>query len=138
VEKTPTPAEVVRSAERTAFHLEMRDGYMRSDPWFQAWLAGRVDEFEAVKVRPWMDLIREVTGRRVEVRRVRIVSEPVSDYARFEYDTTNSNIPTFFLTGNSGRCRVLAPRGAGCGFQTSVGFVAWLDWPPSAPRRLGR
>ena len=38
------------------------------------------------------DLIRTVTGRGVAVRRLRVVSEPVSDYIRFEHATTDSNI----------------------------------------------
>lgn len=88
----PTPIELVRSAERSAFHLEMRDAYMTSDPWFQAWRAGEAAEFERRKERPWLDLVRDVTARGVQVRRVRIVSEPVSDYIRFEYDTTDSNV----------------------------------------------
>jgi hypothetical protein len=90
--KIPTPVDLVKAAKRTAFHLEMRDQYMTSDPWFQAWRDGCIEEFEARKARPWLDLIQEVTGRGVEVRRVRIVSEPVSEYIRFEYATTDSNV----------------------------------------------
>nr|WP_203596254.1 DUF6879 family protein [Actinomadura bangladeshensis] len=70
----------------------MRDGYMRSDPWYQAWQAGRAAEYEANTPRPWLDLIREVTGRSVDVRRTRIISEPASDYIRFEHATTPGNI----------------------------------------------
>lgn len=88
----PTPADLVRKAEREAFHLEMRDGYMRSDPWFQAWRDGRAEEFEERKRRPWLDLIQEVTGRGVAVRRVRIVSVPESEYIRFEHATASSNV----------------------------------------------
>lgn len=50
--KIPTPVELVKAAKCTAFHLEMRDQYMTSDPWFQAWRDGRVEEFEAGKARP--------------------------------------------------------------------------------------
>lgn len=39
-----------------------------------------------------LDLIREVTGRGVRVRRARVVSEPVTDYIRFEHATTGSNV----------------------------------------------
>ena len=31
---------LVGAAQRSAAHLEMRDGYMRSDPSFVAWQAG--------------------------------------------------------------------------------------------------
>ncbi|WP_433465683.1 DUF6879 family protein [Spirillospora sp. CA-128828] len=86
----PTPVDFVASAERSARRLEMRDGYMTSDPWYQAWQEGRFAEYDAP--RPWLDLIREVTGRGVLVWRARIVSEPVSDYIRFEHATTAGNI----------------------------------------------
>lgn len=42
--------------------------------------------------RPWLDLIQETAGRGVIVRRARIVSEPVSEYTRFLYDGTFTNI----------------------------------------------
>ena len=35
--------------------------------------------------------MRQTTGRGVEVRRARIVSEPVSEYIRFEYDVTSAH-----------------------------------------------
>jgi hypothetical protein len=85
-------SDVLRSCTRSAVHLEMRDVYTPSHPWFQAWLAGDTEEFERRLTRPWLDLIHEVTGRGVRVRRARIVSEPVSDYIRFEHATTASNV----------------------------------------------
>jgi hypothetical protein len=69
----------------------MRDSYTPDDPWFQSWLVGEREEFERRLSRPWLDLIREVSGRGVAVRRLRMMSEPVTDYIRFEYDTTYSN-----------------------------------------------
>jgi hypothetical protein len=42
--------------------------------------------------RPWLDLIEETVGRGVVVRRARIVSEPVSEYTRFLYDGTFTNV----------------------------------------------
>ncbi|WP_228447146.1 DUF6879 family protein [Streptomyces paludis] len=41
--------------------------------------------------RPWLELMREITGRGVEVRRARIVSEPISEYIRFEHHLTAGN-----------------------------------------------
>src|SRR5262245_37317711 len=70
----------------------MRDAYMTSDPWFQAWQAGDHEEFERRKERSWLDLVREVTARGVQVRRTRIISEPASEYIRFEHATTDSNV----------------------------------------------
>jgi hypothetical protein len=86
--------DLLRSSERSAVHLEMRDGYMRSDPMFIDWQAGhRHDPSDRLSWwRPWLQLIAEVTGQGVEVRRARIVSEPVSEYVRFEYDITFTNV----------------------------------------------
>lgn len=89
---TPTPAEFVAGAKRSAQRLEMRDGYMTSDPWYQAWLDGRAAEYEAETPRPWLDTIREAVGRGVMVQRLRIISEPPSEYIRFEHATTAGNV----------------------------------------------
>jgi len=66
---------------------------MRTDPMFVAWQTdGREDMIVREMFRPWTQLIREVTGRGVEVRRARIVSEPISEYVRFEYELSETNI----------------------------------------------
>ncbi|MFI9721062.1 DUF6879 family protein [Streptomyces sp. NPDC052396] len=72
---------------KSAVHLEMRDSYIRDDPAFIAWQEGRVSDAVAA-YQAWTDLMREATSRGVVVRRARIVSEPLSDYCRFEYDVT--------------------------------------------------
>ncbi|MFE2295199.1 DUF6879 family protein [Streptomyces sp. NPDC059452] len=68
----------------------MRDGYMRSDPRFIAWQKdpGSVSPEDDGDQSAWRELMREITSRGVEVRRARIISEPVSDYIRFEYHLT--------------------------------------------------
>ncbi|MQA98063.1 MAG: hypothetical protein GEV11_26915 [Streptosporangiales bacterium] len=77
------------TASLTAVHLEMRDGY-GTDPVFEAWQAGELD-----LTRPaypgWYEEVRRHRARGVEFRRVRIVSEPVTDYIRFEYEITAAN-----------------------------------------------
>jgi len=90
----PTIEELLRSCARTALHLETRDGYDRTDPMFIAWQAGDRDDPADRESwwRPWLDLIVETTRRGVAVRRARIVSEPVSEYIRFEYDGTFTNV----------------------------------------------
>ncbi len=90
----PTLADRLRSCRRSAVHLEMRDGYMRSDPRFIAWQEGvRNDPADHdPELRPWLALIRETVARGVEIRRARIVSEPVSDYIRFEHHVTAPNV----------------------------------------------
>jgi hypothetical protein len=47
-----------------------------------------MSEITAAKPVPDHDLIHSTTARGVGVRRLRIVSEPVTDYVRFEYDVT--------------------------------------------------
>ncbi|MEV7090826.1 DUF6879 family protein [Streptomyces sp. NPDC093085] len=54
-----------------------------------AWQEGRVSE-AATAYRGWTDLVRKATARGVVVRRARIVSEPLSDYTRCEYDVTGA------------------------------------------------
>lgn len=86
--------DLLRAAEHSALHLEMRDGYMQDDPAFHAWKSGhRIDPGNRESWwRPWLDVIAGAVDRGVAIRRARIVSEPVSDYIRYEYDVTFPNI----------------------------------------------
>lgn len=93
---TPTFDELIASCTRSAVHLEMRDSYAvdyETGP-FADWKAGaRLDpDDRASWWRPWLDLIAETVGRGVTVRRARIVSEPVSEYIRYEHSGTFSNV----------------------------------------------
>ncbi|MEV2192592.1 DUF6879 family protein [Streptomyces phaeochromogenes] len=90
----PTFEELFRLAKRSAVHLEMRDGYMQSDPEYVAWREGVRDESRYLdqETSSWLALMREITGRGVVVRRSRIVSEPVTDYIRFEHHVTAGNV----------------------------------------------
>ncbi|MGW6741452.1 DUF6879 family protein [Streptomyces sp. NPDC055025] len=84
----PTFDELFLNCRSSAVHLEMRDGYMKSDPAFVDWSAGhRIDPAE--RWTDWLELVSRATHRGIEVRRARIVSEPVSDYIRFEYEITD-------------------------------------------------
>ncbi|WP_327375731.1 hypothetical protein OG393_18300 [Streptomyces sp. NBC_01216] len=86
--------EGLAKARRSAVHLEMRDAYQPSDPEFIAWQNGkRLDPADRSSWwRPFLDVVVEATGRGVEMRRARIVSEPVTDYIRYEYDVTFPNV----------------------------------------------
>jgi hypothetical protein len=92
--KDPQVAELIRSCEQTAFDLEMRDAYMLGDPRFIAWRNGlRHDPADRASWwRPWLDVVADAVKRGVGVRRTRIVSQPLSDYMRFEYDITFTNV----------------------------------------------
>ncbi|MCC9312156.1 hypothetical protein LN042_34720 [Kitasatospora sp. RB6PN24] len=89
----PDFGALLRSAERSACHLEMRDSYM-DDPVFADWRAGLpVDRPEAYDLPEeyvaWAALVRETVGRGVVMRRARIVSEPVTAYIRWEHAITD-------------------------------------------------
>jgi hypothetical protein len=66
----------------------MRDAYMKSDPAFIDWRAGIALD-PAERWGDWHAIVAEATSRSVEVRRARVVSTPVSEYIRFEYDVTD-------------------------------------------------
>lgn len=87
--KPPTFDELFRDCRRSAVHLEMRDAYMKSDPAFTDWQSGTAFD-PADRWADWHRLVTAATSRGVEVRRARIVSTPVSEYIRFEYDVTHS------------------------------------------------
>lgn len=86
--------DALAKATRSAVHLEMRDSYMRDDPAFIRWQQGHRDDptDRTSWWRPWLDVVVAATDRGVRVRRARIVSEPISDYIRYEYDGTFTNI----------------------------------------------
>jgi uncharacterized protein DUF6879 len=85
----PPFSELIAATTATAVHLEMRDAYTPSDPVYQDWLAGRpVPEHVAAG---WHDLVAEHAARGVAFRRLRVVSEPLAPYIRFEYETTAAN-----------------------------------------------
>lgn len=67
---------------------------MLDDPAFVAWQAGhRHDPVDRDGWwRPWLDVIAATVARGVQIRRARIVSEPVSDYIQYEYDVTFTNV----------------------------------------------
>ncbi|MFE3558601.1 DUF6879 family protein [Streptomyces sp. NPDC059193] len=92
----PTWPELLGSAQHTVVHLEMRDAYAvdyETGP-FAEWRAGhRHDPADRASWwRPWLDLVSATVARGVSVRRARIVSEPVSEYTRFLYDGTFTNV----------------------------------------------
>ncbi|WJV46937.1 DUF6879 family protein [Streptomyces flavofungini] len=81
--------ELFEAAQRSAVHLEMRDQYAVGDEAedFHSWLrTGRRDvDPGSAYWAPWVDMISGAVARGVVVRRARIVSEPVTDYIRYEH-----------------------------------------------------
>lgn len=75
------------SVTRSAAHLEMRDDYGAGSPAFAAWREHRPYDRSGPDAA-WHELVGSVVRRGVTVRRARIVSEPTSDYIKFEYEAT--------------------------------------------------
>jgi hypothetical protein len=93
VEQAPPFDELMASAQHSAVHLEMRDFYTPRDPIFLDWKAGK--QFDPVeRMADWFRATRSTIARGVVIRRARIVSEPLSDFTRHEFETTSRlNIP---------------------------------------------
>jgi uncharacterized protein DUF6879 len=85
VQQETTFAELFAATNRSAVHLEMRDQYTPDDPSFVAWLNGKPMDIVAYE-REWFDLVRSTVARGVRIRRARLVSEPLADFTRFEYE----------------------------------------------------
>jgi len=73
---------------RSALKLELRDVYMTDDPGYLAWLSGDVDGAVATYAY-WTRTARAAVSRGVSMRRVRVVSMPVTQYISFEHAVTD-------------------------------------------------
>ncbi|MEV6668843.1 DUF6879 family protein [Streptomyces sp. NPDC051162] len=84
--------ELFNSFERDAFHLELRDDYGSpvEDTPYARWQRGEPDNFEWLD--PWKSLMRRSTGAGKTVRRVRVITEPHTQYVRWEHSLTVQNI----------------------------------------------
>ncbi|WP_329582273.1 hypothetical protein OG500_20530 [Kitasatospora sp. NBC_01250] len=88
--------EPFRAARVSAVHLEMRDHYAvgnESGP-FDTWReTGEADvDPDSDMWRPWTSVVRDLVARGVVMRRARIVSEPVTEYIRYEHAGTSVNL----------------------------------------------
>ena len=89
----PTFDELFARCTRSAMHLEMRDMYTPEDPTYLDWKAG-VTYDPVERFRDWYDLMVKTAARGVTVRRARIISEPITEFIRHEFETTPLlNIP---------------------------------------------
>jgi hypothetical protein len=95
-QNVPSFDELMEAAQRSAVHLEMRDQYAVGDEVedFNTWLGtGQRDVDPASEYwAPWVDMISRAVDRGVVVRRARVVSEPVTDYIRYEHAGTVVNV----------------------------------------------
>jgi hypothetical protein len=77
---------------RRAFHLELRDDYHIEDEEvpFRKWLKGEPDDF-GWRIE-WLSFVKGVITRGVVVQRARVVTEPHTDYVRWELALDPQNI----------------------------------------------
>ncbi|MFE3382930.1 DUF6879 family protein [Streptomyces anulatus] len=89
----PSFAELLGRCERSAVHLEMRDSYASTDR-FEAWKRGERINWNDLASwwHPYDQLITDTVARGVTIRRARIVSEPVTEYIRWEHYVTRANV----------------------------------------------
>lgn len=93
--KAPSFDELLDSARYSAVHLEMRDTYAvrEEEDDVAMWHAGKWTHDHAREaLADWFSLVSRTVKRGVTIRRARLVSEPVSEYVRFEHFTTPLNI----------------------------------------------
>ncbi|MFF4754443.1 DUF6879 family protein [Streptomyces sp. NPDC002514] len=89
-------AELLAGCRSSAVHLEMRDvyGVAEEDADFAAWRGGW--RYDINDRSSWWngfhDAVADAVVRGVVMRRARVVSEPVSEYIRYEHTCTPQNI----------------------------------------------
>lgn len=92
----PDFAELLRGAHHSAVHLEMRDLYGVGDEAEEIELFARTGQIALDPTArwwpEWLGIVKETLARGVTMRRARIVSEPVTDYIRWEHAVTPLNL----------------------------------------------
>lgn len=88
--------ELFDDFRKDAFHLELRDSYgvAGEATRFGRWLAGERQSYEEVAAwfSDWTDKVRAAIQEGKTIRRVRVVTEPISDYIAFEWYDTPHNV----------------------------------------------
>jgi hypothetical protein len=82
----PDLAVALRAARRRALHIEMRDTYEITKE-IEARFAGAPAPGPEAFAE-WHDLLSPLVTAGGDLRRLRIVSEPITDYVRFEHEDT--------------------------------------------------
>jgi len=92
----PPFPELLAACQHSAVHLEMRDVYAVDDEAeeFEAWKngRGRDPDNRAAWWNSFHDVVAAAVARGVTIRRARVVSEPVTEYIRYEHAITFSNV----------------------------------------------
>jgi hypothetical protein len=82
--------EILDHTHTSLIRFEMRDSYDQTEKGFAEWKA--TGDISAYDWGEHLDRMRAATARGVTIRRVRVVSEPLSDYLRWEHACTKVNI----------------------------------------------
>jgi len=87
---TPAFADLLATCNSDAIHFEGRDTYSPNDEAFQRWKRERGLSAELTRRwwGAWIELAGTAIHRGVRIRRARVVSEPLSDYTRYEHAIT--------------------------------------------------
>lgn len=96
-QKPPAPSfeDLLDSAQTHALHLELRDAYAVGEERevYDTFLSdGSVPADDSDYWSGWLPLVQRTVARGVKVLRARIISEPVTDYIRFEHAITDANL----------------------------------------------
>ena len=83
-------AELLASTHRSVIRFEMRDSYDPTGKGFAEWRA--TGDTGAYEWGDHLDVVRAAVARGVTIRRVRLVSEPLSEYLRWEHACTDVNV----------------------------------------------
>ncbi|MBM9624365.1 DUF6879 family protein [Streptomyces zhihengii] len=145
--RPPAPSfeDLLDSAQTHALHLELRDVYAVGEErevydTFQR--DGSVPADDSAFWSGWLPLVERTVARGVQVRRARIVSEPVTDYIRFEHAITDA---TAAPTNRSAGCPAATPPPSPCPAwpMATRHSPRWGCWtrtsrvPASVPRSSG-
>jgi hypothetical protein len=85
-----TFAELLEATQTSAIRIEMRDTYDETEKGYAEWR-----ETGDISHGDWSDhfaMVRAAAARGVTMRRVRVISEPVSEYIKWENACTHLNI----------------------------------------------
>jgi hypothetical protein len=85
----PSFEDLLAATVRSVVHLEARDTYDATDPGYLKW---REDGDSSYDWDSWIALVGAAVDRGIRFRRLRIVSEPVSDYIRWEHAISYGNV----------------------------------------------
>lgn len=85
----PSFEDLLAGTVRSVRHLEARDTYDATDPAYLRWKETGDTFYDWDS---WISLVGAATARDVSFRRLRIVSEPLSDYIRWEHAISYGNI----------------------------------------------